>query len=82
MTIEITGDDIKNGKRVSCRECPIALALRREIGASFVSVGMEEIECSGSEFGSLRWMTPAPARKFIDRFDLGRPVKPFVLELE
>jgi hypothetical protein len=43
MTINVSWDDIRLGKRRSTTECMLALALKRELGIDYVSVGLCDI---------------------------------------
>lgn len=42
MKISVTWEDIRNGKPGRPAECMVALALKREIGVSYASVGYRE----------------------------------------
>lgn len=42
MTINVTREDIRNGKPGKPAECMVALALKRELGISYASVGYRE----------------------------------------
>src|SRR5690348_13864458 len=42
MKINVTRKDIKNGKPGKPTECMVALALKRELGVSYASVGYRE----------------------------------------
>jgi len=42
MKINVTRDDIRNGKAGRPTECMVALALKRELGVSYASVGYKE----------------------------------------
>lgn len=42
MKINVTREDIKNGKPGRPTECMVALALKRELGVSYASVGYRE----------------------------------------
>jgi hypothetical protein len=42
MRISVTREDIKNGKPGRPTECMVALALKRELGVSYASVGYRE----------------------------------------
>ena len=43
MRINVSWDDIRLGKRRSTTECMLALALKRELGIDYVSVGLCDI---------------------------------------
>ena len=42
MRINVTREDIKNGKSGKPTECMVALALKRELGISYASVGYKD----------------------------------------
>lgn len=82
VVVKVTALDIKNGIMEDDELCPVAIALKRYKNElrrcamlTEVSVGILGIELSFSESASIKF--PAPARKFIERFDGGLPVKPF-----
>jgi hypothetical protein len=69
--IEVTADDISQGERHNCTDCPIARAVVRTLGHSCVIDGVTvEIDCR-------EYYLPKEARAFVARFDDGKPVKPF-----
>ena len=81
ITVEVTQDNIDNGKQRKCRECPIALALHDVFLDSDVVVG-EGIVFEDPEDGAeQRIPLPAEALKFIKDFDEGFPVRPFVFTI-
>jgi hypothetical protein len=83
MRIEVTQEDIDNGLRGNCRQCPIALVVARSTGALYVSVN------SGIQWSYFRgcvspehWRRiPLEVFRFMSDFDRGRPVEPFSFEL-
>ena len=77
MKITVTQDDIDNGIRRSCRDCPIALALRRRFPSADIHV-----DGYGIAIEDGRAFVPLLARRFADDFDNGRPVCPFELEID
>lgn len=72
--IYVTQNDIKYGKAVSCRLCPIATAVCRRFAKGFGSV---MVGGSCVKIGRKFFALPKSARKFIGRFDRGETVKPF-----
>jgi hypothetical protein len=81
MRIEVTQEDIGNGKRKSCWGCPIALAVGRTANLSF---GERFVGSTFIEWFDGRWHrseVPPLAAQFIEAFDAGKPVKPFSFEL-
>lgn len=81
MTIQVTAEDISNGKPHRTSWCPVALAFRRATGGiSSVSVNLK----SARQFDSHHkgWDLPPEATNFIKRFDAGLPVEPFEFEVK
>lgn len=75
MKIEVTQEDIRNGKCKSFWGCPIALALAR---AGFKDVIVSAAyACSKDKTLDF----PVEALHFINRFDRGETVKPFTFEI-
>jgi hypothetical protein len=78
ITVRVTKTGIKRGLRKDGSSCPIARALHR-CGMKSVSVCHRRIEYGWSLQHEVR--APAKARRFIRRFDAGKPVKPFTFTL-
>jgi hypothetical protein len=78
MTIEVTQEDIDNGKRRRCRHCPVALALRRFTRSVWVADQsyLHNLDLQ-KEIG-----TPNRVSFFIEEFDAGKPVKPFTFKID
>ena len=83
LTIEITAEDIKNGKPGSCASCPIALAVKRLITNSYkVRVNTYFIEIL-KKHGTVikKYLLPIKTRNFIMDFDKGGyDLEPFTFE--
>jgi hypothetical protein len=77
MTIQVTQEDISNGRRASCTDCPIALGLDRSLGFRCDGVGSLFAQISGEDIA-----LPPNALNFLNRFDAGLPVQPFEFELD
>src|SRR5256885_4584440 len=75
MIIEVTAEDIANGKKSSITDCPVALALHRA-GFPTATVGAWSM-MNGEGFDAL----PEGVSQFIARFDGGEPVEPFSFEV-
>src|SRR5438270_5862557 len=75
MIIEVTAEDIANGKKSSISDCPIALALHRA-GFPNATVGAWSM-MNGEGFDA----HPEGVSQFIARFDGGEPVEPFSVEI-
>jgi hypothetical protein len=68
MVIQVTKQDISQGKRTAPDECPIALAIKRQLKHTYVSVGRDFI--SLMKIGRLdRLATPKRVSRFILSFD-------------
>ncbi len=83
MTIHVTEQHIKNGRKGGAGDCPISLALsaamfRVERSGRIVTVGRKSwTPKDGKTFKLL----PQNARDFIADLDGGKPVKPFSFEV-
>lgn len=86
VRVEVTQKDIDEG-RANVRhikafggcvadECPVALALNREVHA-FSSVTPAHIR-----FGKVEIKSPTSVQRFISKFDRNNEVKPFTFTLE
>lgn len=87
LAVEVTADDIRNGKRNDNCECPVALALKRLPGVEEVVVEIEYFQISYRLSGELydcSYRLPQEAADFITAFDFNQPVGPveFGAELE
>lgn len=70
--IKVKRKHIINGRRGSCKVCPIAKALVEQFDTTMVNVD--------GEFAQVNLVSsklPRSASRFIDRFDDGKKVKPF-----
>ena len=82
--INITNEDITMGDIGCENSCPIALALRHEYDTTNVSVIMEDIPyiyVNDDELNMTSDMRDI-IDEFIRKFDSGKEVKPFTLEIE
>jgi hypothetical protein len=73
--IDVTQEDIDNGRRQSCHTCPIALAASRVI-PKFYSVSYHSIYRVGENID-----LPFVAQQFILSFDSGGSPKPLSFEV-
>ena len=80
LTVDVTKEDINQGRACSAGFCPIALALRRHPGLKVVGIGREEIYTHS--FYAPRLRLPRKAQRFIVAFDHGEPVAPFTFKLK
>jgi hypothetical protein len=82
--INITNEDITMGDIGCENSCPIALALRHEYNTTNVSVIMEDeayIYVNDDELDMTSDMRDI-VDEFVKKFDSGKEVKPFTLEVE
>ncbi len=77
MKIYVRRRHIEGGKRLDCEMCPIALAIK-EITGKYTKVLTAIARVSAAPPFAL----PHSARRFIQRFDSGEPVKPFMFVLK
>jgi len=78
VKISVTQEHINYGRRGSCHDCPIALAVCAALRAGRVRVTPGFIDYKRY----LDIPLPAEAQLFITRFDAEVSVKPFEFELE
>ncbi len=81
VTVNVTADDIKAGKRKKIDRCAVALAAKRAFKEARWAIG-DEIVYAPTGCDRLA-ATPLPpsAQKFIKAFDERRVVKPFAFEV-
>ena len=85
VTIDVTDDDLENGKCASIYECAMALAAKRVIKADTVYVGVRDVFYFNADdpFQNV----PHNHTKFIDAFDLwkkneGTRPSPFSFQID
>ncbi len=86
--VEITQENIDNGRRSNCGLCPIALAVidkatpmyAGHIIEALIGWGIWSVYIDGIDL-ALEGVTSKRARKFIEHFDKGLPVKPTTFRL-
>lgn len=79
LHVEVTAQDIANGKRCNLRECPIAYALER---AGLKTARVYNFRVVPNPTGVVGIPLPFKATAFIADFDRGLPTKPFSFELD
>lgn len=77
LRVTVTANHIAQGRRESCYECPIELAL---ISAGLRSDDVAVGRCI-AWINDREYALPEPAQEFIRRFDEGVDVEPFSFEL-
>ncbi len=76
-TIEVTQEDIENGKRHSCDKCPIALAVQRTFKERWIVSATFAAPYQRPGVADL----PNEAMSFVVAFDADTNVFPFAFEL-
>ena len=79
MTIHVTQEDIDHGRRRSCTNCPVALALERITGEMWEVGLLSAWKLLEKSYPSKT--LPKKAHKFILAFDEGRKTKPFSFDM-
>ena len=74
--IQVRQEDIDGAVRGDGRNCPVALALKRELGGMW-TVGA----LAAAQNGSIRLFLPYAVRAFVKDFDHRLPVEPFSFSL-
>lgn len=85
--IRVTEEHIANGIRSNTESCPVALAILDATGwnKGDVDVGGETIDRVEGMFPNwnfTHYHCPKKVQKFVDRFDEGKPVRPFSFVLK
>lgn len=77
MRVKVLARDIEKGVPISCTMCPIARAVKRLVKHTRVRVTESFITV-----GATTYHTPAKARRFVERFDTHRTVKPITFSCQ
>jgi len=80
MKIEVTEQDIENGRRGDPKCCAIGRALDRAGVVHFGVMGPAVLIANESRLSTAR-LLPASVQRWILDFDAGKPVEPFSFEL-
>ena len=80
VRVQVTQQDIDDGKAGEAYRCPVALAARRAFPRQHVRVYAPCIMLI--ESGYPTFDLPSEARRFVDRFDGGVHVEPFEFDLD
>ena len=82
MRIEVTAEDIRNGRKHDCQYCPVARAIARATGKETL-VGLRTCQIRSSSYTPWCWLIlPFAVLEFIESFDAGALVQPFDFELD
>lgn len=84
IKVEVTEQDIHDGVKASCSNCPNALAISRVLGPDFTQVTVGAINTLAiNSNGSCAFSSRLPfgVMKWIADFDSGRKVKPITYTL-
>ena len=81
IEVSVTETRIAKGRPGCEYVCPIALALH---GAGFRKAEVDEYKVwfDGMLDSYRTSLLPSPARRFVERFDLGKSVRPFTFKLK
>lgn len=81
IEVSVTETRIAKGRPGCEYACPIALALR---GAGFRKAEVDDYNVwfDGMLDSGRTGFLPSPARRFVERFDLGKSVRPFTFKLK
>lgn len=83
FVIEVTQEDINNGKRGNCRKCPVALACMRSMPGFVVDVSTREIFIQHTSEHIVKSVPMSyTVRDFVVNFDSHGYVEPFSFVLE
>ena len=82
MKIKVTQDHINKGRRNTCALCPVALAIKEQVGAEYICVGSYTISIGTNMISSTIYTVPPECEKFMKDFDWFRDVSPFEFELK
>ena len=80
MKINVTWADIKNGKSGKPMECMVALALKRQLGVSYASVGYRDVGVSIDDQLTKIYL-PVRVQRKIRRWDMLHFAIPFSFEV-
>lgn len=75
ITITITEEDIKNGKRHNSHKCPVALACLRTINMTWFDLHNKLQTIPDTD------IFPGKKGTFMSLFDVGMSVEPFTFEI-
>lgn len=77
LRVEVTAEDIRKGVKDDTCKCPVARALKRIFPGSPVEVGVTYVSIRGVVAAA-----PRSVRRFVDRFDMGKRVRPAVFVID
>jgi hypothetical protein len=87
LTVQVTAQDISEGKQKSCLWCPVAIASARALSLGdgrFVTVLPSAITIYERHLNArvATWRPPESVARFINDFDSDHPVEPFTFAAE
>jgi hypothetical protein len=82
--IQVTNEDIRKGRRGTICHCPIARAVKRELGAAGreVRVFPTLLRFQNRRLGQFDICMPSEAKAFVKDFDGGEQVQPFEFDIK
>lgn len=92
LRVEVTEEDIKNGKRDNCKKCPVVLALARTLGVKNVDVRWYNADSQSLEepyygasfviaYQSFSLKLPPEVGTKISKYDRSGEMQPFSFEV-
>jgi hypothetical protein len=84
VRVELTAEDIRDGRRRDCFNCPMSRAIGRAVGAR-VATGAGVAYITGQDCTNVDLVVlPDVVRRFMADFDWGTPARlePFAFDLE
>jgi hypothetical protein len=85
VTIRVTAEDIRQGKRNNCYGCPITLAVARALPKFYAKVYKKDLHLIPRQAQARPWQIfalPEQATRFVRDFDAGQVVEPFSFVIE
>jgi hypothetical protein len=76
LDVPVTDEDLRNGKRGLCEDCPVALALQRRLPPFRIQVFTDR-----AFVGEMVYQLTRQARALVLAFDKGQPVRPQTVRL-
>jgi hypothetical protein len=81
VRVRVTEEDIREGVAEACRECPIALAVRRECNPKVDVSVMRKVAISMIPHPVYQHRLSTAATNFMVKFDASKPVSPIEFDM-
>lgn len=82
VAVNVSQKDIKLGKKGECSGCPVAIAVKRQLGLLDCYVGSPDIDLVPRNGRWFSTAMPTVVSRFVMLFDRREPVSPFTFTLE